>query len=90
MKEMEIKRGVLENCRTDEASITIPENVEKINNLAFGHCEKLKTVIIESKDTELEEHAFSNSKKVTIYAPKGSKAEGFAKEKGFKFKELLV
>ena len=70
---------------------TIPEGVERIEAASFSYCEKLKEIHIPSSVTfiqgESEEasSAFMESPNVTIYAPKGSYAEKYAKQENIKF-----
>ena len=73
--------------------ITIPNGVERIENGAFAKCEKLKEVHIPSSvnfiqtrhDGDSESPVFEESPNVTIYAPKGSYAEKYAKQENIKF-----
>ena len=76
---------------TSLEKITIPEGVERIEATSFSYCEKLKEIHIPSSVTfiqgESEEasSAFMESPNVTIYAPKGSYAEKYAKQENIKF-----
>ena len=76
---------------TSLEKITIPEGVERIEAASFSYCEKLKEIHIPSSVTfiqgESEEasSAFMESPNVTIYAPKGSYAEKYAKQENIKF-----
>ena len=76
---------------TSLEKITIPEGVERIEAASFSYCEKLKEIHIPSSVTfiqgESEEasSAFKESPNVTIYAPKGSYAEKYAKQENIKF-----
>ena len=78
------------NCTSLE-KITIPEGVERIEATSFSYCEKLKEINIPSSVTfiqgESEEasSAFMESPNATIYAPKGSYAEKYAKQENIKF-----
>ena len=77
--------------------VTIPEGVERIEANAFVNCEKLKEIHIPSSVTFIQnesEEASSAFKSystesgiinVTIYAPKGSYAEKYAKQENIKF-----
>ena len=47
---------------------------------AFMNCPKLKTVIIEDMDTDIDYNAFVNCGEMTIYCRSGSAAEKYAKE----------
>ena len=73
--------------------VTIPNGVERIEDGAFAKCEKLKEVHIPSSvnfiqtryDGDSESPVFEESPNVTIYAPKGSYAEKYAKQENIKF-----
>ena len=71
--------------------ITIPNKTEKIEANAFAYCEKLKEVHIPSSVKFMQNGAgkyastFNHSPNVTIYAPKGSYAEKYAKQENIKF-----
>lgn len=76
--------------------VTIPDTVKYIGVGAFENCESLKSIIIPSSVTEIREYAFGyvyedgNEVKVpgfTIYGTKGTEAERYAKENGFRFVE---
>ena len=76
--------------------VTIPDTVKYIGAGAFENCESLKNIIIPSSVTEIREYAFGyvykdgNEVKVpgfTIYGTKGTEAERYAKENGFRFVE---
>lgn len=76
---------------TSLEKITIPEGIKRIDGSAFARCEKLSEVHIPAsvtyicQDTEDLSSAFSESPNVTIYAPKGSYAEKYAKQENIKF-----
>ena len=78
------------NCTSLE-KITIPEGVERIEATSFSYCEKLKEIHIPSSvafiqgESEEASSAFMESPNVTIYAPKGSYAEKYAKQENIKF-----
>ena len=87
--------GFLENCSSLK-SVIIPDSVTKINYHAFNGCTSLKSVIIPDSVVYIEDYAFGyyydkktdSYKKVsdfTIYGKKGSVAEKYAKEQGYKF-----
>ena len=71
--------------------ITIPNKTEKIEANAFAYCEKLKEVHIPSSVKFMQNgkgkyaSTFNHSPNVTIYAPKGSYAEKYAKQENIKF-----
>lgn len=78
---------------TNLERVTIPNGVERIENGAFAKCEKLKEIHIPSSvnfiqtryDGDSESPVFEESPNVTIYAPKGSYAEKYAKQENIKF-----
>ena len=83
------------NCTSLE-SITIPNSVTSIINYAFCGCKNLKSVTIPSSVTSIGEKAFGyypnkdntdyiKVKGFTIYGVKGTAAEKYAKDNGFKF-----
>ena len=83
------------NCTSLE-SITIPNSVTSIINYAFCGCKNLKSVTIPSSVTSIGEKAFGyypnkdntdyiKFKGFTIYGVKGTAAEKYAKDNGFKF-----
>ena len=51
------------------------------------NCPNLKKVVIPSGTEVFGEDTFNGSENVVIYAPSGSGAEEFAKEKGISFQE---
>ena len=67
--------------------ITIPDTIAQIYNNTFEKCIKLKSVHLSQNITKIDEEAFIDCNKniLTIYAPKGSKAETYAKEHSIKF-----
>ena len=80
-------------------SVTIPSSVKSIESWAFDGCTSLTSVTIPSSVKSIGENAigyYLNSsyeyEKVagfTIYGTKGSAAEKYAKDNGFKFVELV-
>ena len=75
-------------------SVTIPNSVTEIDHDAFEGCTGLKSVTIPSSVTEIGDYAFgytySNKQCVkisgfTIYGKKGTAAERYANDNGFKF-----
>ena len=84
---------------TDITSVLIPDTVTTIEEDAFYKCKNLKSVYIPSSVTEIGAHAFGyydtgesfdGYDKVdgfAIYGKKGSAAETYAKNNGFKFAE---
>ena len=76
---------------TNLERVTIPNGVERIEEAAFSRCEKLKEIHIPSSVTFIQNgsreksSAFNYDENVTIYAPKGSYAEKYAKQENIKF-----
>ena len=76
---------------TNLERVTIPNGVESIEEAAFSRCEKLKEIHIPSSVTFIQNgsreksSAFNYDENVTIYAPKGSYAEKYAKQENIKF-----
>ncbi len=78
-----IDGGAFERCGLEE--IAIPDTVSFINTGAFANCVDLEKILIPASVTEIGEDAFKNCEKLTIFAPKGSFAETYAKENGIQF-----
>ena len=60
---------------TGIVSITIPENVKKIDHNIFDNCQNLKTIIMKSQNPpSLDKDSFKNIsiKKIIIYVPDNS------------------
>ena len=81
------------NCNS-LTSVTIGENVKSIGIHAFFNCLSLKSVKLSDTTTEIGKEAFGyyydghEKKRIhgfTIYGNKGSEAERYANENGFKF-----
>lgn len=69
-------------------SVVIPEGVTKIGDRAFYNCNSLMSVVIPESVTKIGDLAFAECPVLTIHAPKGSKAEAYAKKNGIQFNEL--
>ena len=80
-------------------SVTIGNGVTSIGSYAFYNCEGLTNITIPDSVTSIDYHAFGyyydsgdrKTKKIdnfTIYGSKGSAAEAYANENGFKFIEM--
>ena len=91
----EIGGGAFGGC-TGLKSVTIQSGVKKIVNNAFSDCTGLKSITIPSSVTYIGDNAFgytySNKHYVkisgfTIYGKKGTAAERYANDNGFKFVE---
>ena len=84
-----IDRSAFENC-TSLTSVTIPGSVTSIGDEAFSGCTSLKSIKIPDSVTLIGWRAFGyyNFKKIEnfiVYGIKGSAAERYANENGFKF-----
>ena len=91
----EIGESAFYSC-TGLKSVTIPNSVKKIGDGALYGCTSLKSVTIPRSVTYIGDNAFgytySNKQYVkingfTIYGKKGTAAERYAKDNGFKFVE---
>lgn len=78
-----IDGGAFERCGLEE--IAIPDTVTFINLGAFAKCGELEKIWIPDSVTEIGEDAFEGCEKLTIFAPAGSYAEEYAREKGIPF-----
>ena len=64
----------------------MPRSVTSLGEKAFLNCSSLETITIPDSVTEISSSAFDGcSSKLTIKGAKGSLAEKFAKQQGFKF-----
>lgn len=100
VKEVTIPEGIktigkkaFAGCRKIK-KITIPQGVEVIEENAFADT-SIEEITLPNYLVDIHPCAFGDnelwkSNLKEICASKGSKAEAFAKEKGFKFKELLI
>lgn len=61
-------------------SLTIPDSVKEIGDLAFEFCWDLTSVTIPSSVTAISRSAFDSCKKLTLSVTQGSFAEEYAKE----------
>lgn len=83
-----IDGGAFERCGLEE--IVIPDTVTFINIGAFANCVNLEKISISASVIEIGEDAFMNCEKLTIFAPKGSYAESYARENSISFSELSL
>ena len=60
-------------------------STESIGTLAFFECSSLKTLVMPYGLTSIEDDAFKNVTGVTVYGNRGSAAENFATQKGYKY-----
>ncbi len=74
-----------DNC-TKLRSFTVPKGVTAIGKGVFNKCTALSSVTLSSHVVSIDEEAFSNcsKSKLTLRVVKGSAAEKFALEKGYK------
>ena len=88
-----IGNGAFSGCSA-LTSVTIGENVKSIGAYAFFNCLSLKSVKLSDTITEIgdsafgcyyEEDTYKTVDGFTIYGNKGSEAERYANENGFKF-----
>lgn len=88
--------GIFENCWKLK-TISIPEKVDKISDNEFLNCSELKEVTIPATVKEIGEYSLgfieddlihSKVKDFTIKGYKGTAAEKYATDNGFKFVEL--
>ncbi len=73
---------------THITSITFPEGCKSIGLGAFEYNGKLTEAHIPASVTEISGYVFCTARNLTIYAPKGSKAEEYAKSNGHKFQAV--
>ncbi len=69
----------------EETDVVIPDGTTVIKGNAFNGCSSLTSVVIPEGVKEIGNRAFDDCQKLTIYAPAGSKAEEYAKEKNIPF-----
>ena len=75
---------------TGLTSITIPNSVTSIGDRAFYDCSRLTSVIVYSQTPpDIAYETFSNSAKVTLYVPQGSKAAYQRSWSWYRFKEIV-
>lgn len=65
--------------------IVITDNVEYIGDYAFRGCTSLERIFV-PKNTSLGENVFLSCPSVTVFTPKGSKAQAAADKNGHKYK----
>lgn len=78
-----IKNEAFSDC-TSLTSVVIPEGVTEIGRRAFSGCSSLTSVTIPKSVTKIE-GLFPGCSNLTIYAPKGSKAEEYAQKNKISF-----
>lgn len=79
-----ISEYVFYNCASLK-EIVITDNVEYIGDYAFRCCTSLERIFV-PKNTSLGENVFLSCPSVTIFSPKGSKAQAAAEKSGHKYK----
>ena len=72
--------SVAYNINDGVERVVVPACVRDVEEEAFYYCYNLREVVIEGKETELMFDAFPDSPNVTVYAPRGSYAEKYARE----------
>lgn len=93
LKKVEIPKGSKLRIIRDETfngcsslkEIVLPETLEEIGYKAFANCTSLTHLWIPKKVAYIHYQAFSGCKNLTIHGVKGSYAEKFAKQNGYKF-----
>lgn len=66
-------------------SVTVPSKVTTIGDYAFASCSNLRSITIPSSVTSISDTAFFNSRNLTIYCPRGSYAEYYARINGINY-----
>mgnify|MGYP002608660245 FL=1 len=80
-----IQKYAFAYCRSLQ-NVVLPRSVTSLGDKAFLNCSSLETITIPDSVTEISSSAFDGcSSKLTIKGAKGSLAEKFAKQQGFKF-----
>ena len=80
-----IQKYAFAYCRSLQ-NVVLPRSVTSLGEKAFLNCSSLETITIPDSVTEISSSAFDGcSSKLTIKGAKGSLAEKFAKQQGFKF-----
>ncbi len=94
LAEITIPKGIIRietaafgNCRKLKR-VNLPDGLTRIENGAFSLCPNLRGITIPASVTFIEHDSFYRTNDLIITAPRGSYAIGYAKEKGFKFKEI--
>lgn len=68
--------------------LTIPATVEWMDTSAIDYCEDLTKLVIESKDTKVEDGSFFGADKMTVYAPEESPVKRLAEMYGVPFEAI--
>ncbi len=85
----EIKNDTFKDCPSIN-KIVLPKGLTKINSQAFRNCTSLFDISIPESVTTINADAFSYPEKTTIRGRKGSFAETFANDNGFKFADYAI
>ena len=70
---------------TSLKTITIPDSISSIHDATFSRCSSLEEIHIPNSVSGISNHAFDDSDNLTIYAPAGSYAEGYATDNNIPF-----
>lgn len=69
-------------------SLVIPGSVRSIGDLAFECCDRLEYVVMLEGVKAIGYSAFAGCDELTIHAPTGSYAEGYARANGISFEAI--
>ena len=85
-KKQVLKIGDYALCGYDAlVEVIIPDSLKEIGRHAFQGCKNLETITIPKSVTTIGENAFHNCPKLTVHAPKGSRAKRYASKNNIPF-----